>query len=207
MMAQKYLFFLIINVFLVSLAAYGQNDYITPIPTNEEVVADETARLLLKHMNEKSAGPDFNAGISRPVYLDVAVPARVHARLQSNLLGEGVRVAADPDGYQSIRIQWDADNILEELRGGISRRIIRVDLYFSLLDADREIQKTWESSFVWEDEIPADQVALLEGSWEAAAFHEKKEAGRRTFIRRIAEPAVITGAVAVTIYLLYNVRS
>ncbi len=207
MKAQKYLFLFIINVFLFTLTAFGQSDYITPVPTNEEVVADETARLLLKFMSEKGERPDFNAGFAAPVYLDMATPTRVRARLHSNLLGEGVRVAADPEGYQTIRIQWDADNILEEQRGGSSRRIIRVDLFFLLLDADREIQKTWETSFVWEDHIPADQIALLEGSWETAAFHKKNEAGRLAFIRRIAEPAVITGAIAVTIYLLYNVRS
>ncbi len=207
-MIKKYLFLLVLYVFLVFTSARGQDEYITPLPTNEEVVADETARLLLSLFHDEQATElDGVPGVTQPVYLDMAAPARVRSRLQSNLISEGVRVAADPSGYYSIRIQWDADNILEEQRGGISRRTIRSDLYFTLLDPDREIQKTWETSFVWEDDIPTDQVSLVAGSWGPAEFHQTKETGRLNFFRRIAEPAVITGAIAVTIYLLYNVRS
>ncbi len=189
-------------------AAAGQDGNATPIPTNEEVMADETARLLLELLySDDSERPDEHAGVTQPIYLDMMVPVRVRSRMQSYLLSEGVRLAAEQPGYHSIRIQWEPDHMLLEQRGGTSQRTLRSDLYFSWLDADREIQKTWQSSFIWEDDIPTDQVPLVEGSWGPAAFHQKKESGRLSFIRRFGEPAIITGAIAVTIYLLYNVRS
>ena len=181
-----------------------------PPPANEAIAADETVRLMLEWVDADGVlhppGPETRR-IPGPVYLDMAVPASVRARIHSGLVEGGMRVAADREQYHTIRIQWQPDNILEIQRRGVSRRIIRSELYFSWLDADREIQKTWESSFSREDEIPREYVASVTGTWPPAAFQQESDSGRRTFLRRIAEPAVITGAIAVTIYLLYNVRS
>ena len=181
-----------------------------PPPTNESIAADETVRMILEWVDAdgviRPPGSETRM-IPGPVYLDMAVPPAVRARIHAGLIAGGMRIAADPEQYHTIRIQWQPDNILEIQRRGVSRRIIRSELFFSWLDADREIQKTWQSSFSHEDEIPTDYVAEVTGTWPPAAFQQESESGRRTLLRRIAEPAVITGAIAVTIYLLYNVRS
>ncbi len=177
---------------------------------NEAIAADETVRIILEWVDAdgavRPAGPGTEA-IPQPLHLDMAVPPGVRARIHQGLISGGIRVAADPEGSHAIRIQWEPENVLEELRGGVSRRTLTSKLYFSWLDEGREIQKTWDSSFSREDEIPSDLVTQASGTWPPAAFQQTRERGRRSFIRRVAEPAVITGAIAVTIYLLYNVRS
>lgn len=207
-MIQKYLL-LIVLLALIPLSGYASDDdYVTPVPTNEEVIADETTRLMLMWLDERGTlRPGETAAVPQPVYIDVSVPARVRSRLLSNLISAGVRVAAEPSRYHTIRIQWESDNLLVEKRGGMSQRTLRADIFFTWLDSEKEIQNTWQSSFVWEDDIPTDQLPLVTGTWEPASFHHRKETARLSFLRRIAEPAVITGAIAVTIYLLYNVRS
>jgi hypothetical protein len=180
------------------------------VATNETIAADETVRIILEWVDVDGAVRPAGTGtaaIPQPLHLDMAVPPGVRSRIHQGLISGGIRVAADPEGSHAIRIQWEPDNLLEELRGGVSRRIIRSTLYFSWLDEGREIQNTWHTSFFREDEIPTDLVPKVTGTWPPAAFQQSKERGRRSFIRRIAEPAVITGAIAVTIYLLYNVRS
>ncbi len=181
-----------------------------PLPANEAIAADETVRMMLEWVDAdgviRPPGSETRM-IPGPVYLDMAVPPAVRARIHGGLIAGGMRIAADPEQFHTIRIQWQPDNILETQRRGVSRRVIRSELYFSWLDADREIQKTWQSSFSYEDEIPTDSVADVTGTWPPAAFQQESESSRRTLLRRIAEPAVITGAIAVTIYLLYNVRS
>ncbi|TVQ71182.1 MAG: hypothetical protein EA363_06475 [Balneolaceae bacterium] len=181
-----------------------------PLPANEAIAADETVRMMLDWVDADGVirpPASENRIIPGPVYLDMAVPPAVRARIHAALIAGGMRIAADPQQYHTIRIQWQPDNILETQRSGVSRRVIRSEVYFSWLDADREIQKTWQASFSHEDEIPTDLVAEVTGTWPPAAFQQESETGRRTLLRRIAEPAVITGAIAVTIYLLYNVRS
>ncbi|MFO8029376.1 MAG: hypothetical protein R6U28_05915 [Cyclonatronaceae bacterium] len=178
------------------------------LPTNEEVLADETARLVGQWLDDDGRlKPDSAAVIPQPVYLDMDAPVRVRTRIENRLLEYGLRLAAEPDGYHSLRIEWDSENILILKRRGASRRTLRTDLFFTWLDPASEIQKTWNSSFVWEDDVPTDQVSMVAGAWDPASFHQKTDTRHSSFFRRIAEPAVITGAVAVTIYLLYNVRS
>lgn len=180
------------------------------VAANEIMAADETIRIILKWVDADGAVRPAGTGtaaIPQPVYMDMAVPPGVRAHIHQGLISGGMRIAADAEGRHSIRIQWEPDNILEEMRGGVSRRTIRSTLYFSWLDEDREIQNTWQSSFVREDEIPTELVPDVTGTWPPAAFQQQRRTGRGSFIRRIAEPAVITGAIAVTIYLLYNVRS
>jgi hypothetical protein len=179
------------------------------VPTNEEIAADETVRVILEWMDADGVlhpGSEHTDIIPQPVFLDMAVPAGVRSRIHAGLIAGGMRIAADREGYHAIRIQWEPRNELTEGRS-MSHRIIRSDLFFAWVDADREIQKTWQSSFFREDEIPTDLAGQVAGSWPPAAFQDTRQSGRRSFFRRIAEPAVITGAIAVTIYLLYNVRS
>ncbi len=209
-MIRKYLFLFVLLMFSPAVAWTADPASDSAVPTNEEVAADETVRVILEWLDEDRLlrpGSEHTDAIPQPVFLDMAVPAGVRSRIHAGLIAGGVRIAADREGYHAIRIQWEPDNLLTEQGNGVSRRVIRSELFFSWVDADREIQKTWQSSFVREDEIPAGLAAQVTGTWPPAAFQHTKQSGRRSFFRRIAEPAVITSAIAVTIYLLYNVRS
>lgn len=190
----------------ISMDVQGQGPIL--LPTNEEVLADETARLVGQWLDDDGRlNPDSATVVPPPVYLDMDAPPRVRTRIENRLLEQGLRLVAESDGYHSLRIEWDSENILTRKRRGASLRTLRTDLFFTWLDPASEIQKTWNSSFVWEDDVPADQVSMVAGDWEPASFHQKRGTRRSSFFRRIAEPAVISGAIAITIYLLYNVRN
>ncbi len=178
------------------------------VASNASVVAGETVRIILDHVdsdNNLLAGDDRI--IPQPVYLDMDVPASVRDQMYRSLLEEGIRLADSSGERHVIRIEWEPENTVIIERGGSSRRILSSDLFFTWLDPDQEIQIAWSSSFHVEDEIPSGQVSDLAGTWNPARFHHREESRRFSVLSRLAEPAIITGAVAVTIYLLYNVRS
>lgn len=175
--------------------------------TNSRLVSDETARLILDLLDEEDAlrEPEGRT-ITQPVYIALDAPAGVRERIVSEVLSGGIRVAAEPSGYHTLRIEWEPDNSLTQERGGTSIRTLQSDVVFTWIDPQQEIQKTWRKSFSITDEIPSDRASAVTGTWQPAAFQHQKESRRLSFLRRIAEPTIITGAVAVTIYLLYNVR-
>lgn len=179
-----------------------------PVEPNSRIVAAETARLILARVNDEGelfAGDD--SVIPQPVYLEMDVPVSARDHMYNKLLSEGIRLTDTPDGCHVLRIEWEPENTVIIERGGTSRRILSSDIYFSWMNPDREIQNNWNTSFYVEHEIPSDQVSELTDSWNPARFHNREESRRYSILSRMAEPAIITGAVAVTIYLLYNVRS
>lgn len=178
-----------------------------PMPENAEVVADETSKLILELLHEEG---ELRVGdgrtIHQPVYLHMNAPASIRARIVSNLMNEGVRIASEQEQFHTLQIEWEPMNRVIHDRGNVSRRILRSEVIFSWFDPDREIQETWTASFSWEDHITSDQVSAVSGSWNPAMFQHTESSRRFSFVRRLAEPALITGVVGVTIYLLYNVR-
>ncbi len=204
------IFFTLLIIFCVTIAV----DARTPgggdspdITSNAGIVAHETSSIILALLDTdgelRLPGGEI---IRQPVSLRMDAPAGVREQVTSRLMSEGIRLAAESSRYHILQVEWEPENRLVRERGGASKRIMQSVVIFSWYDEDREIQKTWTSSFNREDEIPSDRVSEIESSWDPALFQEREESRRFSFIRRLAEPAVITGAVAVTVYLLYNVR-
>lgn len=178
------------------------------VPSNGEIIADETSRLILDKLGPDDVLQiDNERVIEQPLNVQMDAPAGIRERILSNLMAGGIRLAMESEQHQTLKIDWEADNLLVDKRGGLSTRIIRSDVIFTWFDSGREIQKTWKESFSREDEVATDQASLLAGRWNPASFHQKESSRRVSVIRRFAEPALFTGAIAVTIYLLYNVRS
>jgi hypothetical protein len=55
--------------------------------------------------------------------------------------------------------------------------------------------------------IKANAVDLDDGTWTMVSFASIENKGRRKSIKRILEPALIITTAAITIFLLFNVRS
>lgn len=180
----------------------------TGILANSEIYADETTRLMLEWLEEAGALPSDASGfLPQPFHVDAEAPASVMHRIYSRLITERIRVSGTATGHHTIRIQWESENQLVEKPGGKSLRTLQSDVIFTWLDSEQVIQKTWSTSFLWEDEVPSGLSRQLAGTWYPSSFHQYTESKRLSVLRRLAEPALIIGAAAVTIYLLYNVRS
>lgn len=208
-MFNKLLIPVLLIFFGVCAPCFSQPDrYDSGILANGEIYADETTRLMLEWLDDTGVlqldAPDF---LPQPFHINAEAPASVMQRIYSRLITEGIRVSGTATGHHTIRIQWESENLLVEKRGGKSLRRLQSDVIFTWLDSEQVIQKTWSNSFLWEDEVPAGLSRQLAGTWYPSSFHQYTESKRLSVLRRLAEPALIIGAAAVTIYLLYNVRS
>lgn len=175
---------------------------------NGDVYADETTRLMLEWLEETGVlQSDASGFLPQPFHIHAEAPASVMQRIYSGLITEGIRVSGTATDHHTIRIQWEPENLLIEQRGGKSLRILQSDVIFTWLDSGQVIQKSWSTSFLWEDEVPTGLSRQVAGTWYPSSFHQYTESKRLSVLRRLAEPALIIGAAAVTIYLLYNVRS
>ncbi|MEX0681131.1 MAG: hypothetical protein WD097_07090 [Balneolales bacterium] len=178
------------------------------ILSNADIVADETAQRILEMLDsEGKLRTDDGRYIPQPLILKMNAPATVRERMLSLLMDHGIRIADESTHHHSLQIEWEPDNVIVRKRGALSKRTLYSEIVFSWFDTSREMQKTWKVSFEREEEIPAEKVSDIAGTWNPAAFHREKSSRRFSVINRIAEPMLITGAIAVTIYLLYNVRS
>ncbi len=205
---RTYLLCLTVCTILVPVCGMSDTGNSDPdLPENSEIIADETARMILALLDgEGRLRTNDGNVIAQPLHLQMNAPATVREQIASRLLLNGVRIVAEPAGYHSLRIEWESENSLVQESDNWIVRKIRSEVFFSWLDPDQEIQKIWKDSFVREDRIPPDKITVVTSSWNPAAFHSQQVFRRYSFIRRIAEPALITGVVAVTVYLLYNVR-
>ncbi len=196
--------------FAVSLLPAVSSNHSPEVPANAEVVADQTVLLILQFLMERHQSGDALHDLETPVfYLQVNAPPAVRERMVSALLERGVRLAGDAEGFHALRVEWQPDNrLFHQRKNGEVRRQMRSGVVFTWLDPNREIVDSWHSRFDVEDVFDEDLLPESQmPHWHPASFQREETQQGRTWLRRLAEPALITGAVAVTIYLLYNVRS
>lgn len=179
-----------------------------PPQTNAQIIIDLTAQALKSSVFTSSV--PIHPPKEQPVYLDIDAPASVRSRLTGALIDGGIRLASEPEGRHILRVEWKAHNTLVAHRRNSSQRALSGTIFVHWADESAEIRNTWELAFEYSDVVmTADAEALQDigsGGWEPARFHSQEPSATRRFVRRVGEPALVTGAVAVTIYLLYNVR-
>lgn len=199
-----FLFLLSTGILFDSAAGASHQDV---LPANAEIVAEETAELILEWLDEDGE-LRFSDGriMGQPLYLSMNAPPGVKEQIISHLINKGIRIASQQMQFHTLQVEWEPQNVLVQGRGSLNRRILSSDVIFSWYNADYEIQKTWKLSFVWEDNVPSNQVSVVTSDWPPAGFQHTKSSRRFSILCRLAEPALISGVVGVTIYLLYNVR-
>lgn len=176
--------------------------------SNAQVIAELTAEALIAGVFAST--DSIHPPKELPVFLNIDVPASVRSRLTAALLDAGVRLTSEREGRHVISVEWKTHNRLVAHRRSSSRRELSGTIFVSWIDASTEIRNTWELAFEYSDVVQTGDAVELQdigsGGWEPARFHSQESSARRRFLRRVGEPALVTGAVAVTIYLLYNVR-
>ncbi|MDG5767175.1 hypothetical protein QA596_06845 [Balneolales bacterium ANBcel1] len=174
--------------------------------SNSAAVACQTADLMLGLLDDDGTFRTPAGGvIAQPVFLEMDAPVQVKEHLLSELMAAGIRIAGEPAHHHKLQIEWRPENLLIRKGSRSFSRILRSEVYFTWMDEEREVREVWKSSYELEEAIPP-EVADAPADWEPAAFQQRKDSRRLSFLNRIAEPAIITGAVTVTIYLLYSVR-
>ncbi|MEX0685449.1 MAG: hypothetical protein WD267_11290 [Balneolales bacterium] len=168
-------------------------------PTNQQVIVNETIRLL----ESSDLVQDTNAAIT----LETNSPDDLRQVWINSLLEMGKKIRLDPTQGEKIKIEIHTNNTFTRLNRKRGQRHIKGDLILYLADDLNVIKETESQTFSFMDTISVrDKVAMSQDTWQATHFHDEKDSRRRSIVNKVAEPLIIIGASAVTIFLLYNVR-
>lgn len=142
--------------------------------------------------------------------LDFTSPVPVRLKLIQRLMDLGYRVYEMPTETAEITtLTVDPTITYRYVDGGRSGSSRRVDGTIGITLSRRDGSVTAAHSERIDDRHPvtARPSDLDDGSWPMAAFASIDDGGRRRGLKRLLEPALIVSAVAITVYLLFNVRS
>lgn len=167
--------------------------------TNDEVLSGLIVRHLL----------DFNEDLpEQPFVLRINAPAHVHADVAAALLARGHTVLASTEsGHPALQIDISTQFTYFRIRKKTGERTLQGTLTYARVSPAGEIIFARNIPLDYQDRVQTYHEDLVRGDWSAAAFSRMDNRGRQRFLKRVAEPALISGVVALTVYLLFNVRS
>ncbi len=137
-----------------------------------------------------------------------AFPVRI--KLVERLFFLGYRVYDTPtENAEITTLNVDALLTYRFIDGGKneSTRTVVGTIGITLTQSDGSITATHVSHINERQSVMAKPSDLNDGVWPMVAFASIDEGGRKRVIKRILEPALLVSTVAVTIFLLFNVRS
>jgi len=142
--------------------------------------------------------------------LDFAYATPIRLKLIQGLLNVGYRVYDVPtEAAEIITLNVDPLLTYRYMGGGKreSTRSIVGSIGITLTQNDGNISATHVSRIYERHPVKAKPSDLDDGVWQMVAFASIDDGGRRSALKRIMEPALIITTAAVTIFLLFNVRS
>jgi len=142
--------------------------------------------------------------------LDFAYATPIRLKLIQGLLNVGYRVYDVPtEAAEIITLNVDPLLTYRYMGGGKreSTRSIVGSIGITLTQNDGNISATHVSRINERHPVKAKPSDLDDGVWQMVAFASIDDGGRRSALKRIMEPALIITTAAVTIFLLFNVRS
>ncbi len=142
--------------------------------------------------------------------LDFAYATPVRLKIIQNLLDLGYRVYEMPTETAEITtLNIDPLMTYRYIKGGKneSTRSVIGTIGVTLTRRDGSVIATHVRRVDERQRVTARPGELDDSTWQMVSFASIDDSGRRRGIKRILEPALIATAAAVTIILLFNVRS
>jgi hypothetical protein len=142
--------------------------------------------------------------------LDFAHAEPVRLMLLQKMVNLGYQVYNSPAESSAMTVLFVDPLLIYRLesRGkGQSIRTTTGTIGISLTRADGSVIATHVERVSETQPISANAGDLDDGTWTMVSFVSIENGGRRKSIKRIIEPALIITTAAVTIFLLFNVRS
>lgn len=166
---------------------------------NQQVIVDETVQML--------QGSSVIRSLEKSFVLETDYPQKLRYALIDPLLEMNKSVVLEQGAAQKLFLEVHSNNSFIRLSRRNAERRIQGEFILYLSDENDVISQTGHYPFSYIDTVSVSDKDMLDsGSWPAARFHQEKDGSRRSFISRVAEPVVLLGATAVTVFLLYNVR-
>lgn len=169
-------------------------------PTNKDLLDPEILQAVITS--------DVIAEMDSPFLLQITnVPDGLYQKMVSELLDDGKQLKNNQGEHHVIRITLEAENVIyRKGRKDFDRRL-HVQLSITKIDPDQNIVQNEIKEIELEDAVSERNPKILSGTADIYTFHQVLSSKSGRVISRYAEPAIITTATAITIYLLYNVRS
>lgn len=184
-------------------------------PDTTSVTDSNAARIMLE-IESLLSESGILSQLDASVAFNALVPQRYELRLAEHLRTNGVRLRMD-DAPPLLELRVFTENQLEQIPSDdevTARRLLSGELHLFLSDEEAEINDTEVLEFSYRDTLYGDSMeAIITDSsagaeWAAAQYADVKalaeQPGRW---KRYGEPAIITAATGITIFLLFNVRS
>jgi hypothetical protein len=180
-----------------------------------DLMADSNAERIIHEIENLLSGSRLVNELDTSVAFRALVPQRYELRLAEHLRTQGLRIRMD-EAHPLLELRVFTENSLEQLPSDddiAARRLLSGELHLFLTDEESELSDTEVLEFSYSDRLRDDSLeAITESSagadWAAAQFADVKalpdKPGRW---KRYGEPAIITAATGITVFLLFNVRS
>ncbi|MEX0778424.1 MAG: hypothetical protein WD491_00195 [Balneolales bacterium] len=172
----------------------GQN----PID-NQQIIVNETVKMLQESSLVRNLDSIFA--------LETDYPQKFHSILITPLISMDKKVKLESGADQKLTLEVHSNNSFIRLGRRTAERRIEGEFTLFLADQSNVISQTEQYPFSYIDTVSVAQKEIINtGNWNSARFHQEEDGKRRSFLSKVAEPVVIVGATAVTVFLLYNVR-
>lgn len=142
--------------------------------------------------------------------LSFSQPTPVRLKLIEALIARGYRVYEMPTEMAEITTLTIDPMLVYRYVGtgkGSGSRSAKGTVGITLTRIDGSVVDTQLSRIDVNDSVMVGSDALDDGLWPMVAFASIEGSGRRSRFKRVLEPAIIVTTVAVTVFLLFNVRS
>jgi hypothetical protein len=142
--------------------------------------------------------------------LEFGHPTPIRIKLIKGLMDLGYRVYEMPTETTEITtLTVDPLLTYRYVNGGRSgsNRIVDGTIAVTLTRRDGSVVATNVDRIEIIEPVNSKPSDLEDGVWPMASFASIDDGGRRRSVKRILEPALIISTVAVTVFLLFNVRS
>lgn len=176
------------------------SDHKPNIPDNEQLLLNTLASELIDELS----GLEFES----PFYLRTNLSSRQHRFIVDKLVDHGYELkATDNSPANVVEVEIEPVFTLERLSRNSALRSLEMDYSVHLINQDDIIQENLRGEVAVSDTVDYGNKERLVTDWPATRFTNVTDSSRWRWVTAAAEPAVLIGATAVAIVLLYNTRS
>ncbi len=174
---------------------------IADVPSNKEIINESVA----VYVGSKV----LQLEISEPVYVQSDhIPELMYDAIMSRLHILGIPLTENPEvATFRVDIRANPEHSWHQKSRNEATRTLLAHLSISIADNDQNIHLYEQKTLTHTDTVPHSSPEQTSKHGYFFEYQTVTKSEQQSFIRRIAEPLLLTVSVGTTVYLLYNVRS
>ncbi len=198
----------ILTYLVIALAGVFSVFAMSAEAASENADSPDNAEFLLNSLSEELAQTWPDTSRYSGVYLRSNLPDEQHRRVVDRLLDDGVKLHSSRDNAEVVlEVEIEPVFTLDRFSRRSATRTLALEYSIHYVDRDDVILDNLRNSVAQSDTVSYRNKDDLVTDWAATRFTDINDSSRWRWISAAAEPAVLIGATAVTVILLYNTRS